>query len=1208
MRRPGGRLGVRRLVRVAGLALLALGAPVRAQESTPVDFDRDIRPLLSAKCFRCHGPDGEHRKAGLRLDTWAGVTAVGKRGAAVVPGEPERSLLVQRIAHADPRERMPPPRAGEPLDAAERERLIRWIEQGAPWAQHWAFVPPAATTPPGGAPPGSEIDAFVRARLAERGMQPAPAADRARLLRRVTLDLTGLPPAPHELDAFLADTGATAYERVVDRLLASPRYGEHMARFWLDAARYGDTHGLHLDNYREMWPYRDWVIDAFNRNLPYDAFVTEQLAGDLLPDATLEQQIASGFNRCHVTTNEGGSIVEEVYVRNVVDRVSTVGTAMMGLTVGCAVCHDHKFDPITQRDFYAMFAFFNNLDGKAMDDNAAQHHPVVRVPSAEQAAALAALEAERTAAETAVVALVDAHEYSEPVAAAPAAPRREVVWIDDALPPGAEAEGDGLEWVEAPRALVHSGRLAMQRRSRGLQQHSFRRADVKLRVGSGDVLFAWVRVDPRDPPRAIMLQWNGDGQDDWDHRAFWGEDVIDYGESGTAARFPAGPLPRPGVWTRLEVPAAAVGFAPGAAVHGLAITQFDGTSQWDAIGAETSAPQDAEDHVWIDDALPRGAVPGGDGQTWSFGAAGAQPVLRGGLSLRRSGGDGLNQDYFTGARPLRIQHGDRLFAHVWLDAEDPPRGVQLQFHSGGWGHRARWGVEAHGAGAEGGADFVAGPLPPRGRWVRLEVGVEDVGLRPGARVDGWAFTQVGGTVYWDAAGVRTFGPPDARARTSLRAWTEVAAADASLPQPLREAAAAAAPSVDQRQLLRRHYLRHEYVPLRAEVEPLQRAVDAVLKQLDALEAEVPTTLVMAERDEPRPAYVLVRGEYDARGEQVEPAIPAALPPMGSDLPRDRLGFARWLTDGRHPLTARVFVNRLWQQLFGTGLVETAEDFGNQGARPTHPRLLDWLACRFVADGWDVKRMLRRMVLSETYAQTSSAAPEVLARDPNNRWLARGPRHRLDAEVLRDAALAYADLLVERIGGPGVKPPQPAGLWKAVGYVGSNTAEFTADQGADKVHRRSIYTFFKRTAPPPQLSTFDAPSREVCVVRRERTNTPLQALLLMNDPQFVEASRGVARRVLSAHGAAGDEAVAEALLRLVLCRPVDPADCDDVLALLRSERAAFAAAPDRAAALLSIGAVSIGEEPPELAFDAIELAAWTLVASTVLNTHEAVTKS
>jgi len=1174
-----------------------------AQERT-VDFARDVRPILSDRCFACHGPDERARKAGLRLDLRE--SAFGRLrggGRAIVPGDPEASELLSRVGHEDPEERMPPPEAGDPLTQAEQEVLRQWIAAGANWEEHWAFQPVRRRAPN---PPGphvareqSWIDRFVFSRLQAEGLSPADEADPYTLVRRVHLDLTGLPPTPEEVEAFVGDERPDAYERLVDRLLATERYGEHMARYWLDAARYGDTHGLHLDNYREMWPYRDHVIEAFRDNQPYDEFLVEALAGDLLPDATLDQKIATGFVRAHVSTAEGGSIVEEVYVRNVVDRVDTLGTVYLGLTVGCAACHDHKFDPITQRDYYQLFAFLNNEDGSPMDGNAKAHEPVVKVPSAEQEQRLAELTDEVAAAEAAVVAAVEAFPYAEPEPAGQEQPRVDTLWFDDELP--GEGAGQGFDWVDSP---VFAGERAMARRGEGVHQFFVEMAGQKLRVGEGDVLFAHVWIDPANPPREVMFQWFGDGRG-WEHRAFWGEDVIGWGQPGTPSRHRVGELPATGRYVRLEVPARDVGFLPGAVVDGMAFTLHGGRAVFDAAGIQSAVRQEPEDLTWIDDAVPAGAKPQGDGKTWSFvGASEGGPAPhRGAVALRRSMGEGLNQDFFTGANPpLELAAGDRLYAHVWLDPKDPPKGIQLQFNDGNWNHRARWGGPCHGPGTPNGGDFVVSEaLPPLGEWVRIEVGIAEVGLAPGSKLNGWAFTQVGGTVYWDDAGVRTWSQHDDMHLHSLAVWTRRAAQDQSLPAPVREAAAMAAPTAEQQKLVRDHFIRDVYAGSRDAIGALTQVKADLQKKRGELEGQVPTTLVMRERSEPKDAYMLRRGEYDQKGDKVERLTPSFLPPMAADLPRNRLGLARWLVSGDNPLTARVAVNRFWQQVFGVGLVKTAEDFGNQGEPPSHPALLDELSLRFRESGWDVKALMRALVTSATYRQSSAVGPEGYARDPENRLLARGPRHRLDAEVVRDQALLLGGLLVEQLGGPGVKPPQPEGLWKAVGYVGSNTANFKSDRGPENVHRRSIYTFWKRTSPPPQMAIFDAPSRESCRVRRERTNTPLQALLLMNDPQFVECARGMASRVLAQPGDVQERAAWA--LSVALARPAEPAEIAEVVALVDEQRAAFAADPDGARAL-----IAIGDAPPDPALDPVDLAAWTVGANLLMNLDELVQKN
>jgi mono/diheme cytochrome c family protein len=1017
----------------------------KPQAAPQVDFDRDIRPILSDSCFSCHGPDAEARKAGLRLDLPEGGLAELKSGnRAIVPGKPDESELVFRVEEADPTLHMPPPDSGKSITPEQAALLRRWVEGGAEYRTHWSFVPPKRPALPQVSDPSwpkDELDRFILARLDREGLRPNPEADKVTLIRRVTLDLTGLPPTPAEVDAFLADTSADAYETVVDRLLRSPRYGEHMARFWLDAARYGDTHGLHLDNYREMWPWRDWVIRSFNDNRPFDRFVVEQLAGDLLPDPTIDQLVATGYNRNHVSTGEGGSIEEEVYVRNVVDQVDTNGTVFLGLTIGCARCHDHKYDPVTQKDYYSLFAFFNSIDGDALDGNVKNWAPAAKVPSPEQAAQLAELDAQVAGLKArigeAVAAAAKSYDKTLDEAEPEYVRREDYVWADDAPPPGGQVTNQGgpdNTWpaVSGPDHPVLSGATSHVGTAEGQAQHFFLGASPALKVGPGDTFFAYVFLDPINPPKEIMLQWNSGA---WKHRAYWGENKIEFGQDGTGER----------------------------------------------------------------------------------------------LSM--------------------------------------------------------------------------GPLPPTGEWVRLEIPAEKVGVAPGMAVNGWAFTQFGGTVHWDKAGLETFTPQEGQTFGTLAAFVRSVRAGRPASKELQEIAKLerSKRSEEQYRQLLAHFVETAYDGAGTAMKPLREELAGVEKRRADLDAQIPTTLVYRERKEPRPAYILDRGEYDRRKDEVKRAVPGFLPELPEGATADRLGFARWLVAPEHPLTARVAVNRLWQQVFGTGIVKTAEDFGLQGEPPSHPELLDWLSVQFREDGWDVKRLMKRLVMSAAYRQSARVTPESLAKDPANRLLSRGPRFRLDAEMLRDQALSVSGLLVEQMGGPSVKPPQPGGLWEAVGFVGSNTAIFKEDTGVDKVHRRSVYTFWKRTSPPPQMTTFDAPSRESCIVRRERTNTPLQALLLMNEPQYVEASRSLAARGLR-EGGSNDEDRLLYLFRLTTGRRPEASEQAALASELRDLREHFRADAEAAKSL-----IAIGETKPDPALDPVELAAWTMIGNTLLNFDEVLSK-
>lgn len=1025
--------------------LLCAGAWAGAGADEPLQFNRDIRPILSDNCFHCHGFDSNHRKADLRLDSFEGATAPRKGRPAIVPGKPEESELWHRITARDPSDRMPPPDSGHALTEQQIERLRRWIAEGAVYQKHWAFEPPRRPALPRVQRQDwarSPVDVFILARLEAEGLQPSPEASRETLIRRVTLDLTGLPPTPAEVDAFLADTRPDAYERLVDRLLASPRYGEHMAHYWLDAARYGDTHGLHLDNERSMWAYRDWVVAAFNRNLPFDQFTVEQLAGDLLPQPTRDQLIASGFNRCNVTTSEGGAIDEEFRVRYAVDRVETVGTVWMGLTLGCAACHDHKIDPISQKEFYQLFAIFNNIAENAMDGNALLPPPWLPLPTPEQEARLKALDREREQLQAALAQAVSRLDYRDPAEQSPppVPQTRETVWIDDEFPPGAEPQiNPGTppnRWITAAEGPVHSGQRSLERKGQGVHQAFFPNCNQPLVLGTDDTLFAYVYLDPDTPPTAVMLQFHVDGQ--WSKRANWGDpNAIPYGRAGT---------------------------------------------------------------------------------------------------------------------PEKLLLGD---------------------------------------------------LPPTGRWVRLEVSTRQLQLAAGTRITGMAFTQFGGRAWWDAAGLRTVQDPTRDPGLSLQAWWEQERERkdrSKLPESLR--ACLEKPlgqlSAEERAAIRTHYLQEVHAGAPAVTE-LRQQIARVQREKAELEKQIPGTMIARELDTPRPAHVLIRGQYDKPGEPVGPGVPAVLPPLPPAEKTNRLTLARWLVSPEHPLTARVSVNRFWQQLFGLGLVRTSEDFGLRGEWPSHPELLDWLAVEFVESGWDVKRLLRLLVTSATYRQSSRVTPELLERDPENRWLSRGPRHRLDAEVVRDSVLFVSGLLNLQMGGRGVRPYQPPGIWEAVGYTTSNTARYEQDHGP-ALYRRSLYTFWKRTAPPPFMVLFDAPSREQCTVRRERTSTPLQALALMNDVQVVEAARHLATRMWREGGNADRDRLAYGF-RLVTARAPTSLEADVLVENLELQRLRYRA--DRAAAQ---ALVAVGESPVPEDVPVTELAAYTLVANLLLNLDEFVTKN
>jgi hypothetical protein len=1034
----------------AGLTLLGTlvlpsqGAGQVATNHT-VAFNRDIRPILSDTCFPCHGFDAAKRKANLRLDTAEGYTAVIDGRQAVKPGSLKESELWRRVNSKDAKVLMPPPESNKKLTPEQVELLGRWIEEGAVYQKHWAFEAPVRPEPPAvkdAAWVRNDIDRFILANLESKGLTHSKEAPRETLIRRATLDLTGLPPTIGEVEAFLADTAPDSYERLVDRLMASPRYGEHMARYWLDVARYGDTHGLHLDNERSMWPYRDWVVRAFNQNLSFDQFTIWQLAGDLLEKPTRDQLIASGFNRCNVSTSEGGAIDEEFQVRYAVDRVETTSTAWMGLTMGCAVCHDHKLDPISQKEFYEVFSIFNNIAENAMDGNALLPPPSLPIPSPEQEKKLA------------------------------------------------EFDNRVRELDQEARGIVAS---------------------------------------------------------------------LNYVDPATL----------------------------------------------------TNAPRPAPiEKVWIEDEFPRDAQvsvnDGNEANRWVSKNDG--PVFSGERSLLRSG-KGLHQTFFSkSAEPLTVGPGDKFFAYVYLDPADPPKALMLQYHTEGWGNRGNWGdADAIPYGTKGTFEKVqAGALPETGKWVRLELDAATLGLKPGTRITGMAFTQFDGKAYWDKAGQVSVNDPASDPDRSLIAWVRVQRSlgdQSSAPKEIKEIVKKGAAKCDDsdKSKLREYYLTQIYADPSSPLQSIRTEAKSVRSRREAVEKEVPSTMISKELEKPRPAWVLIRGAYDKHGEPVSPGVPSVLPPLHKSETTNRLTFAQWLVDPRHPLTARVTVNRFWQQFFGTGIVKTSEDFGTKGEWPSHPELLDWLATEFMGNGWDVKKMVKMFVCSATYRQDSAVTEKLHELDPENRWLGRGPRYRLDAEELRDGALFAGGLLNLTIGGHGVRTYQPSGIWEAVGYTTSNTAKYTRDSG-DALYRRSLYLFWKRTAPQPLMTTFDAPSREQCRARRERTNTPLQALLTMNDTQYFEAARHLGYRMLR-EGGKDDADRLRYGFKLVTARTPTESESHVLAETLNKQRQHFVTAEDAARK-----AVSVGDSPTPSDVPVPELAAYTMVANLLLNLDEVVTKN
>ncbi len=1064
-------------------ALLALGStPILAAQA--VDFQRDVRPILSDACFACHGPDAATREAGLRLDTRDGAFGdrppAGRsnrpRRPAVVPADAGASLLIQRIRHADPSRRMPPEVSRKTLSDEQVDLLTRWVDQGANWTEHWSFTaiahpaPPTVEDEPWSRDP---LDRFILARLEAEGLAPAQEADRRSLARRVALDLTGLPPDPGALASFLADTQAGAYERFVDSLLASPHWGEHRARYWLDAARYGDTHGIHIDNYREMYAYRDWVIRAFNENQPFDEFTVDQIAGDLLEDPSLDQLVATGLQRNNITTNEGGVLIEEYEAIYAKDRAETVGSVFLGLTVGCATCHDHKFDPVSQREFYALTAFFRNTTQYVMDGNISDPPPTLVVPSEEDRDDWYRLRQEAAEIEEA---LEDRLDPAEPAFAAwlTSSDRREM-----AAPLGTDPEILSLALDGDEPSTTWKGQLQQ------LTLHG--------------------PVDIEPGPNGLPALHFGEG----------GSAELPSLELDTDTPFSLA------MWLRLP----------------------------EAEGSFTVASQ----------SDPREADRG-----WQV-TVGARELY---LRLR---GDRAGPGRGATSVSINPNNTKRLTPGEW---------THVVFTHDGSGERAGLHIYRDGERVpEQGSEF----------FTKVEGSiVADSPFYLGRR-DNRDGEQAGHLAGGAIADVRVFdraiSVDEARVVSqwaTLRAAASTPADDLSPDQ--REALLLAWANTEDDEYRR---LAARRLDIDAEWRELRRrgTVTHVMQELSGTEAA---------------AHVLHRGMYDQPRERVLAGTPAVLPPMPADLPSNRLGLARWLVNEANPLTARVTVNRFWQQVFGTGLVKTSEDFGAQGETPSHPELLDYLATEFRDSGWDVKGFFRRLVTSSTYRQAATLTPGKRERDPENRLLSRGPRFRMDAEMVRDSALAASGLLVRTIGGPSVKPYQPEGHWERVAMNQSNTARYRQDSG-DKLYRRSLYTFWKRSAPPPSMTIFDAGNREHSMVRRERTNTPLQALVVMNDTQFVEASRFLAQRAMREAGDDFDRRLDYLTTRL-LARPF--ADPERTVArrtwsgLLDHYREDPAAAKQL---------VDVGDSPHDAALAVDESAAWTMLASQLMNLDEALNK-
>lgn len=1183
----------------AVLALLTAPALAGGGEPpAPLRYGRDVRPILSDRCFTCHGPDANKRKASLRLDLAESATAARASGAAIVPGKPEESELWLRLNHADADERMPPANSNRrPLSASERERVRRWIEEGARYEAHWAFTPPVRPPVPALAEPRgarNAIDLFVRATLEAEGVAPSPEAPPETQLRRLFLDLTGLPPTPEELATFLADPDPERYERQVERIFGEEphrtRYAERMATPWMDQARYADTSGIHMDAGRQMWLWRDWVLAAYRDNLPFDRFLTEQLAGDLLPEASDAQKIASGFNRNHVTTDEGGAIAEEYLVEYAVDRASTTGAVFLGLTLGCARCHEHKFDPFTQADFYRFYAFFNSIEEPGLysqvpDANRALE-PLLLLPTSEQKARRAELDATRVAEQAALDVPAPGEDQARAAFFAELARASGLAWAEVAVV-GARSvlseggatltpQGDGSVLASGANPDVDEHELRLRTDATGLRLVALEAlGDASLfegrvgRNGNGNAVLSAVTVEAvslADPAqrRALRFAWA------WaDHEQMDGEFGVLGALDPDAAGWAVGAHQQPGARAALFLADEPFGFAGGTelvvrlayrseyAHHALGRVRLS-VARFDPAGFD-ALPLAASD--WLV-AGPFASEPGPAGYAQDFGPESDLTLDRtrdfGGKSWRfaqRFPEGRLNNELEAGVNVHYL--GRRLVV-------PSARTVAFAFGSDD-------GYRLFLDGAEVSSRQVDRGLAPDQDRVELE-------LSAGVHTLVFEIVNTGG-----AAGFtwRTERRPSELAGELLYAL---------LPPGARS---------DEREAALARAWRLAFSPA---YQAGAARIAAAEAELAAIDAATPRTMVMQELPEPRATFLLKRGAYDHPDPEqpVTRGVPAALGAWPAGAPLDRRGLARWLTAPENPLVARVAVNRLWELVFGTGLVRTSEDFGLQGEWPSHPELLDWLALEFRESGWDVQHVLRLLVTSATYRQQSRVRPELAERDPDNRWLAFLPRKRLTAEAIRDQALYVAGLLVERFGGPSVKPYQPEGLWQEVAMPQSNTRQYLRGAG-DELWRRSLYTYWKRACPPPSLMTLDAPTRESCTIRRASTNTPLQALVLWNDEQFVEAARALAARTLG-EDLPDERARLTWLFTRCAARAPEESELERLARALVETRARYAAAPDDAAAL-----IAVGESPVPSELDPVELAAWTLLANVVLGLDGVITR-
>ena len=1065
--------------------------PARADEAAPgpIDFNTHILPILSDRCFPCHGPDDRARKADLRLDHKDHAFAILKDsdGHAFVPSDPDRSIAWQRMQSEDSDERMPPPESNLSLSTKEKQQILQWINEGASWTEHWAFVPAVKSILPfeqenplqeNGHMIRHPIDAFVLSAMKDRDLDPTLRASKEYLIRRLSFDLTGLPPSPKEIDTFLADDSPTAYEQLIDRFLYSQAHAERLAMEWLDVARYADSQGMHGDRERYHWPWRDWVIKAFQQNMPYDAFITWQLAGDLLPNATREQILATAFNRNHPVSAEGGIIDEEFRIKYVQDRINTVGTAFMGLTLECASCHDHKFDPISQKDYYQLSAFFNNQKELGMvAEGGSSSGPVLLLPDPEKEHDLERLEEELEQAfeeleEVRIDWIVDAKTIQRLKKTPVSAPVPEAVFPLDTMRKEKIPVKGAIHRVvrntpidkmvdNNPKSVASgdpeqvNGRVGNALRFDEEFDLVFLREDGTFEINEPFSAGAWIRSEKAGKNQSIM-GISGELGNAWKGWDFFLDE-----ESRLNLRL--------------------IGFWP---------------QNYLQITSDISLARDEWHHVMF---------------------------TYGGLGNTRDTGLFVNGKKIHHTVPY-----DNLYRSI--------------VH--GWGKQEGW------------------PQKPVivGRSGRFYTGDNGVFL---GSIDHITFF-----------------------KSCLSERESAALFSRMTHQSLDESSQPTSYFTD-------HYLRREEATSR----DLRNKIRSLTKRKLALLKDVPEMMVLGEMEKVRKTFVLNRGQYDAPTEEVFPDAPGKIFAFDDDLPRNRLGLAQWLTDIKNPLTARVTVNRYWQMIFGRGIVDTPQDFGSQGAPPSHAKLLDWLAVSFMESGWDLRWLIRTMVTSATYQQSSVSAQLHMEKDPTNTYLARGPYHRLSAEMIRDNALSASGLLTRKVGGPSVKPYQPAGLW--VEKTGPGSA-YKQDTGSS-LYRRSMYTFVRRTTPHPAMIAFDAPNRSVCTVKREHTNTPIQALTLLNDPEFMEAARVLAQRMQLEGGKTIDHQL-NLGFRLLCGRYPDVTELNLLTILFDRAYTKYENNPEATNALLEVGAYPLN---PKL--DPVQTAALTQVASTIMNFDEAYMK-